>query len=135
MRMGLMFAFFAVVAAPPSFGGAVYWNSPECQKNQRTMEECAAQNASAADAELNSTYREALKKMSSVAAVKRLRSAQRAWLAYRDSECLVKVGPMESGGSMHSLLWTLCIEDLTNLRIAALREILDCSEEPCPPTE
>ena len=135
MRMAPLFASFAIVAASPSFGGAVYWNSPECQKNQQTMNECAAQNASAADAELNSTYREALKKMRSPAAVKRLRAAQRAWLAYRDSECLVLVGPMESGGSMHSLLWTLCIEDQTNLRIAALREILDCTEEPCPPTE
>jgi len=135
MRMLSLFAFMIIAAITPNVGGAVDWASPECQKNQGAMLECAAQNTSEADATLNSTYQEALKLMRTPAAAKRLRTAQRAWLAFRDSDCLVQVGPSESGGSMYGLLWTLCMEGQTRLRIAALREILDCTEQPCPPTE
>jgi uncharacterized protein YecT (DUF1311 family) len=135
MRVLSLFALLIIASTTPNVGSAVDWTSPECQKNPGSMLECAAQNASEADANLNSTYREALKAMRTPAAGKRLRMAQRAWLAFRDSDCLVQVGPAESGGSMRGLLWTLCIEGHARLRTAALREILDCKDQPCPPTE
>ncbi|PCJ76784.1 MAG: hypothetical protein COA53_00770 [Rhodobacteraceae bacterium] len=45
-----------------------------------------------------------------------LRSAQRAWLAYRDADCLARIGP-NTGYRMYSTNFTGCIASFTKERI------------------
>jgi uncharacterized protein YecT (DUF1311 family) len=58
--------------------------------------------------------------------VKRLRAAQRAWMAFRDAECAV-AGYEALGGSMESMLVSGCVAQLTKRRAAELRQMLSGS--------
>ena len=105
---------------------------PDCSdpQTQAAMNECAARDANAADADLNliykavvSHYEQADLAATSSEGVKRLRAAQRAWVAFRDAQCAV-AGYEALGGSMESLLVSSCVADLTKRRATELRVML-----------
>ena len=106
-----------------------------CDGPQLNMNMCAWRDFLVADRELNKTYKSALNLMKTSEAVKRLRDSQRAWLAFRDLNCPLMVGPPGSGGSLHAALWSLCLANMTKDRTSELNEILNCVEDPCPPKE
>ena len=56
--------------------------------------------------------------------VEALRSAQRAWIAFRDAECSYEAY-QAFGGTMQPMLGSLCLERLTRERIATLKTLLD----------
>ena len=105
---------------------------PDCSdpQTQAAMNECAARDAKEADAELNFIYPKVLahyqqmdRDSESTEGAKRLRAAQRAWIAFRDAECAV-AGYEALGGSMESMLVSGCIAELTKKRAAELRQML-----------
>jgi uncharacterized protein YecT (DUF1311 family) len=105
---------------------------PDCSdpQTQAAMNECAARDAQEADAELNFIYPKVLahyqqmdRDSESTEGAKRLRAAQRAWIAFRDAECAV-AGYEALGGSMESMLVSGCIAELTKKRAAELRQML-----------
>ena len=104
-----------------------------CDASQANTHLCVWRDLLVADRELNQTYKSALKLMETSKAVKRLRDSQRAWLAFRDLNCLVMVGSRDSAGDMYPTLWNLCAATMTKDRAKQLKEILDCEGEPCPP--
>lgn len=110
----------------------------DCEKNQLAINFCALHAFEVVDEKLNKVYGEVLAKMATAKAKDRLRQAQRAWLDFRDKDCLVLVGPPENGGSMYQGLWWNCVEQRTKERLAELEELkrlLRCDEQPCPPNE
>ena len=110
----------------------------DCDKNQLTINFCARHAFDVVDEKLNEIYRANLATMITPQAKDRLRQAQRAWVAFRDKDCLVLIGPPEKGGSMYQGLWWRCVEHRTKERLVELEKLsrlLRCNEQPCPPKE
>jgi uncharacterized protein YecT (DUF1311 family) len=104
---------------------------------QSAMNQCSAIEADVADAELNRvwalTRAEMIRRDRTTGAPQRdgrpgyypaLLESQRAWLRYRDAQCLV-AGYAARGGSMEPLLRNNCRQALTEQRTAVLRTMLE----------
>ncbi len=105
---------------------------PDCTdpQTQADMNQCAGREAAEADADLNLIYKEVVahyeqmdRDSESTEGVKRLRAAQRAWVAFRDAQCSL-AGYEALGGSMETLLVAGCEAELTKRRAAELRMML-----------
>ena len=110
----------------------------DCQKNQLSINFCARHKFDVVDEKLNKLYQALLGKMITPPAKERLRQSQRSWVTFRDKDCLVLVGPPERGGSMYQGLWWQCAARRTQERVVELErldKLLQCEEQPCPPTE
>jgi len=101
---------------------------------QSEMNRCADLDARKADADLNHVYQELLSKLKSDEnATKKLRAAQRAWVAFRDAH-LQEVYPAQDKqreyGSMYPMCYAEIATAITKDRTAQLRRILD-DKDPC----
>jgi uncharacterized protein YecT (DUF1311 family) len=101
---------------------------------QSEMNRCADLDARQADADLNRVYRELLSKLKSDDnATKKLRAAQRAWLAFRDAH-LQELYPAKDKqgeyGSMYPMCYAQVATKMTKERTAQLRRMLD-DKDPC----
>ena len=100
---------------------------------QLDTNDCAAAKYAKADAELNRVYQAVLEKHKDDAlSVKKLRAAQRAWLAFRDAELEAKYphsGERGYYGSVLPMCYSLEKTRLTEERTQRLREWLDEGEE------
>ncbi|HEX8129648.1 MAG TPA: lysozyme inhibitor LprI family protein [Pyrinomonadaceae bacterium] len=95
--------------------------------NQHELNRCAARARDQADAELNKVYRELLKDTGTTERAK-LRSAQLAWIKFRDAHCdYESVG--NKGGSIYPMVYSFCLAKLTTARVKQLQEILQEQSE------
>jgi uncharacterized protein YecT (DUF1311 family) len=103
-------------------------------RTQMEMNVCSFRDFEAADALLNREWQLASDRAkesdrwsaehhSSGGEFDRLLDAQRKWLEFRDAQCLSEVGPREGRGSIWPLLQNGCLRQLTEARIAQLREL------------
>lgn len=120
-------------------GSAYAQDETKCNPDGNTAEmaACAENDYQAEDAKLNKVYAKYLKKMQSMdadmgnnegdTAVARLKTAQRAWIAFRDAEC-----PLESvdnmGGSIERILGASCLANMTKERTTTLQAQLKAME-------
>jgi uncharacterized protein YecT (DUF1311 family) len=86
---------------------------------QQDMNYCAAEEYREADAELNATWRDAIAWAEEVGLEDDLRTAQRAWITFRDAACAVETAVWE-GGSMAPLIHATCMTRLTRARTTDL---------------
>lgn len=101
-------------------------------QTQAEMNRDAAEAYKKADAELNQVYQQILEVYSDDSAfIQALKTSQRNWITFRDSEVKMKYPDREPGwyGSIHSMCISLYITELTNERILKLREWLDGGDE------
>jgi len=100
---------------------------------QQEMNICAEMDWQEADKELNAAYKRAIAAMKEIdayltpdlqGAETALRTAQRAWIAYRDAQCETAGFPMR-GGSAEPLLVYGCLRQVTENRTAELLELLN----------
>ncbi|OYX26871.1 MAG: hypothetical protein B7Z10_01925 [Rhodobacterales bacterium 32-66-7] len=100
---------------------------------QQEMNICAEQDWQAADEALNQAYQEVMAEMKVMdeqlppelqGAEAALRTAQRAWIAYRDANCEVSGFPMR-GGSAEPLLVYGCLRQMTENRTEELWQLLE----------
>lgn len=100
----------------------------DCNKAQTQMEldYCAGKDFEAQDKKLNALYR---KLMAGYDAKNQslLRTAEKNWLAYRDSECAFETAESE-GGTIHPMESSLCLTEKTKARIKELQAQGDCTE-------
>jgi uncharacterized protein YecT (DUF1311 family) len=121
----LLFALFAT-------SGLCQSTESPCWKTamaQNEMNRCADLDARAADADLNDVYQKLLSKLKSDDnAVKKVRFAQRAWIAFRDAH-LRELFPAEDKqreyGSMYPMCYAQVATAMTKRRTAQLRSMLD----------
>jgi uncharacterized protein YecT (DUF1311 family) len=105
-------------------------DQPDCTspQTQTDMNTCADQDFAKADEELNSVWEDAKTNSENDDETgeqsKALQDAQRNWLAYRDSECIVE-GLAAAGGSMQPMLISSCKAQMTNDRVKQLHEYID----------
>lgn len=88
----------------------------------RDVERCLAANLARADAELNRYYAAATKRLTEqkdTAALAKLRTAERAWIAYRDAECDA-VYESWGQGTIRGAMTLGCRISLTKTRTATI---------------
>lgn len=95
---------------------------------QFDMDQCVGAGLQRADRVLNRTYAEVMAKLrDDKKGQMQLRTAQRAWIAFRDSECSFQTNRSE-GGTIHSMVFAMCATALTSQRTAELKSYLNCDE-------
>ncbi|HLL70866.1 MAG TPA: lysozyme inhibitor LprI family protein [Pyrinomonadaceae bacterium] len=91
-------------------------------RNQHELNRCAALARDRADAELNKVYRELMKDTGATERAK-LRTAQLAWLKFRDAHCdYTSVG--NKGGTIYPMVVSFCLARVTDARVKQLQDIL-----------
>jgi uncharacterized protein YecT (DUF1311 family) len=126
-KVVLLFAFAVLLqsvswAATGSVCGA--------RSSQVELNACADAELAKADAALNDAYRLVVNRMvDDPLFVKKLRSAQRAWVGFRDAELEARFACAEENvrqcwGSMYPMLWNARKAELTKERTRQLRQIL-----------
>jgi uncharacterized protein YecT (DUF1311 family) len=96
-------------------------------QTQAEMNEEAAADFKKADAALNAAYKE-LKAVQDEEGAIKLKTAQKAWLAYRDAEAAFEAAPND-GGSIYPLVLLEAKTRITEARTKELREVLAAAEE------
>ena len=122
---------FVILAITTSVPCQSTTQSP-CWKTAMTqfeLNQCAGADASAADAELNRLYQQLLSKLyGDETATKKLRAAQRAWVAFRDAQ-LEALFPAENKQVEYGSIYPMCFAGVTTAmtkeRTAQLRKMLD----------
>ena len=94
-------------------------NSPDL--GQQGMNQCAYEVFNVQDRELNKLYGRLLKQ-SDAEAAKQLQAAQRAWVQFRDLECIFETP--DAGGSLAPLEKASCMTALTKSRISDFKRSL-----------
>jgi uncharacterized protein YecT (DUF1311 family) len=109
-----------------------------CDQNTITINQCAFDVWKKADDVLNSLYQEQLRYLRTAeteyppsrGASRRLVTAQRAWLEFRDKDCAYQIG--EPGGSGDEFTRLKCMYKHTRTRTSELSEYVSCRANGCP---
>jgi uncharacterized protein YecT (DUF1311 family) len=113
---------FMLAGMTPAIARADCYDSPV----QADLNACADAAFKAADAQLNAAYA-AVRQRLSDDGQKRLRDAERAWMAYRDAECMFRSSG-DDGGSAAVMVDAQCQADLTTERARYLESIRTCED-------
>jgi uncharacterized protein YecT (DUF1311 family) len=102
-------------------------------QSQAAMDECASQSLAAADKELNQVYQQVLAKFASDKVfTAKLRTAQKAWIAFRDAELEARY-PASNKSLQYGSVYPMCanneLEAMTRQRIEELRAWLKGAQE------
>ena len=94
--------------------------------DQMSMNICAGRDYKSSDKKLNTAY-QALSKTITPGGLQKLKSAQKAWIAYRDAQCDFDTSGHEDG-SIYPMIQSLCLDALTQAQTTHLNEQLHCEE-------
>ena len=99
--------------------------APNCKNPGNTLEIkiCVGRDYEEADKKLNQVYRQ-LKPKLDASQQKRLVTAQRAWIKFRDTSCTFE-GAFAEGGTLQPVLETGCLADVTEQRVKDLERYLE----------
>ncbi|NEQ50226.1 MAG: DUF1311 domain-containing protein [Leptolyngbya sp. SIO3F4] len=87
---------------------------------QLDMNQCAAENYQISDKALNQVYQDVRQELSDTAK-SQLMTAEERWLVFRDAQCTFESDRFE-GGSIAPLIQASCMEQITDNRIAELKQ-------------
>jgi len=125
IRKALITLTFLLPSA--AFSEGTDWGA-DCENamTQRDMNLCAYEAWMRADEDLNDIYGWAMgvAKGRSEATAEALRTAQRAWIPYRDAACEAE-GIMFEGGTIQPLILFTCKEHLTRQRTEEMRAVYE----------
>ena len=97
-------------------------------QSQTEMNMCWGNQYKAADAQLNSVYREFTSKLNPEETAQ-LKAAQLAWIKFRDANCEF-VADAYKGGSIRPMIAAMCLADVTSTRTSELKAQMKEREEP-----
>ena len=122
MRLHRSFATLALALAAV---GAHAQSKLDCKDvnnlSEQEMTACAYESFNAQDRELNQLYRQLMKKAGADSG-KQLQAAQRAWLQFRDLECVYESPDAE--GSLGRYETATCQAELTKERLLDFKRML-----------
>ncbi|KAA8693382.1 putative Lipoprotein [Pseudomonas caricapapayae] len=127
MRVSIVF-----LAAFIALGIGCSAQAKDCDANQASMNECAANELAALDADLNKQYNAQMAWLKTPAKKQAFKDAQLKWIALRDADCLYQAGKPEDSGSIWPLLQSQCLADQTRVRLQQLKAYVACREDGCP---
>jgi uncharacterized protein YecT (DUF1311 family) len=101
-----------------------------CDNAQTTVEmrNCAGKEYKKADAELNSAYKLLMSKLTDAGHQAALKTAQQAWIKYRDANCEFEAY-LNRGGTFYPIVYTGCLTVMTTNRTKELRELIEQQEQ------
>ena len=121
------FLVLALLASAPALASGANAGPCDTGGSQRELNQCAADELAAADAELNATWRQVLGQAGDGPARDRLKAAQRLWIQLRDADLDAQF-PLADGqdprvvyGSMYPMSFAFAKAGLTRQRSAWLR--------------
>lgn len=120
----LIAALFAFAAAPARADEKINCKSQDL--NQMQLDQCAGQDFTKSDAKLNRLYRDMLGRYDAANGAK-FKAAERAWIAWRDAECDYETNGT-AGGTINSMMFTMCKTSKSDARIQELTAQLKCPE-------
>jgi uncharacterized protein YecT (DUF1311 family) len=127
MKLSVLLSSIILCFLAASNAAAQNPQSPDpCADPQSTVEmrDCAGKEYKQADAELNAVYKELMATLSDKEHQASLRSAQQAWLKYRDANC--EFDAFENrGGTIYPVVYTSCLTAMTRARTKELREQME----------
>ena len=128
MYRSLLLALSLVLLAASATAGDA--DEIDCSKamNQNDMNICADKDYQASDKKLNAVYAKVMAALGDENYKTKLKAAERAWVAYRDTECTFETAENE-GGSIHPLVYSGCLTKLTNARTKDLQAYLECFKD------
>jgi len=128
MYRSLLLALSLVLLAASATAGDA--DDIDCSKamNQNDMNICADKDYQASDKKLNAVYAKVMAALGDENYKTKLKAAERAWVAYRDTECTFETAENE-GGSIHPLVYSGCLTKLTNARTKDLQAYLECFKD------
>lgn len=91
-------------------------------QTQMELNECAAIDYKAADAELNAAWGATKSFYDGIGHGQDLLTAQRNWIAFRDANCEAEAALYE-GGSIQPLIYSTCLTRLTRRRTEDLKQM------------
>ena len=117
----LTMLLFVIVA-----GGHQTQKRDPCKEGETTvdMKMCSARKYKQADDELNKVYRKLILKLDDEGHKASLKTAQVAWLKYRDTNCDFE-SYLNRGGSIYSVIVSDCMTSMTNSRTKELKEQIE----------
>ena len=128
-----MYRIFIIALAFSSIAFAEdYKWTDDCDKNQSSMNSCAADKFKFYDQRLNEVYAEQMKHLQDGKHKSYLKDAQRAWVVFRDKDCTYVAGKSEDSGSIWALEHFLCLAERTKTRIYDIEKYVACRENGCP---
>jgi uncharacterized protein YecT (DUF1311 family) len=135
MRIAALAAIMTLSVAGVRAEDAPPYRVTDCGKftTQMDLNKCAQDNLQSADKALNKVYQALMAKQDDAASKRRLKGAQRAWVAFRDHECAFEVGPQKTGGTIWPTEISGCLEEMTATRIRRLAQPRNCMPIACPP--
>lgn len=97
-----------------------------CANAQTQMElnDCQAREYKKADGALNAVYKQLMAKIDDEGERGALKTAQQAWIKYRDANCEFE-SYLNKGGTMYSMVYDGCLTALTEERTRHLRDLLN----------
>lgn len=100
-----------------------------CENGQTTVEmrNCAGKEYQKADAELNDAYKQLMSTITDEGHRAALRTAQQAWIKYRDANCEFEAY-LNRGGTIYPVVYTSCLSAMTTARTRELRELSEQEE-------
>lgn len=137
--MALLLSSISITGMEPSTGGnptgrkganAQKPKDDPCANAQTQLEMnmCWGKQYKAADAQLNSVYREFSSKLNPEETAQ-LKAAQLAWIKFRDANCEF-VADAYKGGSIRPMIASMCLADVTSTRTSELKAQMKEREEP-----
>ncbi|WP_298609552.1 lysozyme inhibitor LprI family protein [uncultured Thiothrix sp.] len=87
------------------------------------LKNCLYKNYQTVDKTLNQVYQQLMAKLEEANHKKALKTAQQAWLKYRDAHCEYEVY-LNQGGTVYGAYYTACLTALTEERVKQLKESL-----------
>jgi uncharacterized protein YecT (DUF1311 family) len=94
----------------------------EDAQTQSEMNDCSKKEFDKADQELNRVYKQLMARLEGEHKNK-LKTAELAWIKYRDLNCECE-SFINEGGSIYPLVYNSCLTNMTNNRIKELKEYL-----------
>jgi uncharacterized protein YecT (DUF1311 family) len=103
---------------------------PDTVQTQSDLNNSVGKDSAKAERELNTTYQGILKKYADDPEfIGRLRTAQRAWVKFRDAQLQMKFPPSAQAGSVAPMCYASYKAELTQARTRELKVWLDGIEE------
>ena len=97
-------------------------------QSQTEMNICWGKEYKAADAQMNVAYRDFTAKLSPEETAQ-LKTAQLAWIKFRDANCEF-VADAYTGGSSRPMIAAMCLADVTSARTSELKAQMKEREDP-----
>ena len=92
---------------------------------------CSTNKRQNADKKLNELYNVKINSLKNEVAINNLRSAQRAWIKFRNKDCEYQAS-VTKGGTIHSVIISECKHFHTKQRINEIKSFIKCTGGGCP---